>query len=211
MTSNPFATRYVQPGAIPWFSTNTHSLDYLEKRFHRLGRRVAIVGPHGSGKSTLMGHLIPKLGPVTYRAFADGQQDQLRDRENGIVWLQLRKPDAQHRIRQSKDAWAPGGLLAIDGWEQISWLGRFRILLATNRIGLDLLVTSHCAAWGLPALVQLTVDAERANDIVQFLLRCNPGRGAVQLTDLQHSLHKHQMNLREVLMDLYDQFQNRST
>ena len=53
---NPFSTRFVQPGAIPWFAADT-SLSTLLFRLYDVGNRAIICGPHGSGKSTILSHL----------------------------------------------------------------------------------------------------------------------------------------------------------
>lgn len=68
---NPFATRYVRPGMVDWFDTDAPSLAAIARRFtEELEWRAAIVGPHGTGKSTLLEHLIPMLGQVRYREIA---------------------------------------------------------------------------------------------------------------------------------------------
>jgi Mrp family chromosome partitioning ATPase len=60
--SNPFATRHTRPGAVPPLDPAGAPLDIgvvlvaLERH-----RRVAIVGPHGTGKSTLLAALADTL------------------------------------------------------------------------------------------------------------------------------------------------------
>ena len=57
---NPFATRFVRPGAIPYrFANGLVGRDRASLRQHDW--RGEIVGPHGSGKSTLVQTLIPPL------------------------------------------------------------------------------------------------------------------------------------------------------
>ena len=57
--ANPFATRHVRPGAIPFHFPAETSAAQLVARLRELNWRGAIVGPHGSGKSTLLVALAP--------------------------------------------------------------------------------------------------------------------------------------------------------
>jgi hypothetical protein len=58
-SSNPFATRHFAPGQIPFFFPAPHSLDSLSNQLmSQKAFRWAIIGPHGSGKSTLIAHLL---------------------------------------------------------------------------------------------------------------------------------------------------------
>src|SRR5688572_1019538 len=52
--SNPFATCWTRPGAIPFQFSDGESTTSLIARFESQRWRGAIVGPHGSGKSTLL-------------------------------------------------------------------------------------------------------------------------------------------------------------
>lgn len=110
---NPFATRYVRPGQLAWIGDGPHSLSKLVDTFTlELHCRAAIVGPHGTGKSTLLAHMIPLLGYVAYHqplnltscfltADAAGETDAFLGRNyrpapteprmRAIVWLALRR------------------------------------------------------------------------------------------------------------------------
>ncbi|MBN2192242.1 MAG: hypothetical protein JW751_05455 [Polyangiaceae bacterium] len=46
----------MRPGVVPWFG----DLEALYSRWHDLGQRAQIVGPHGTGKSTLLAHLVAR-------------------------------------------------------------------------------------------------------------------------------------------------------
>ncbi len=59
--SNPFATRWVKPGAVRYcFPADVNTQTLIEKLKDRHWRG-AIVGPHGSGKSTLLCELISAI------------------------------------------------------------------------------------------------------------------------------------------------------
>jgi hypothetical protein len=66
-TSNPFCSRFLQPGSIPFCFRGTESISQLADRIRaprgkratrgikaQTALRLSIVGPHGSGKSTLL-------------------------------------------------------------------------------------------------------------------------------------------------------------
>ena len=59
--SNPFSTRFVRPGAIPFCFPQGEGAGTLVTRLERQGWWGQIVGPHGSGKSTLLAQLRPHL------------------------------------------------------------------------------------------------------------------------------------------------------
>src|SRR5579859_6457327 len=59
--SNPFSTRCVRPGAIPFRFPPGESAATMVDRLERQGWWGQIVGPHGSGKSTLLAALLPEL------------------------------------------------------------------------------------------------------------------------------------------------------
>jgi polynucleotide 5'-kinase involved in rRNA processing len=59
--SNPFATRWTRPGAVPFDFDRRGAVDELVERLAESDWRGAIVGPHGSGKSTLVAALLPAI------------------------------------------------------------------------------------------------------------------------------------------------------
>ncbi len=66
--SNPFSTRFVRPGALAYRFPPGESAATLVERLAASGWRGQIVGPHGSGKSTLvaaLGETLPRspVGP----------------------------------------------------------------------------------------------------------------------------------------------------
>ena len=59
--SNPFSSRYVRPGAIPFFFPEDCRVELLLSRLEENGWQGEILGRHGSGKSALLAHLIPGI------------------------------------------------------------------------------------------------------------------------------------------------------
>src|SRR5258707_1037455 len=76
--SNPFSTRFVRPGAIPYQFPERVTADSLVEQLRSQNCRGAIIGPHGTGKSTLLATLIPAIEnagcKVRSIALHDGQR-----------------------------------------------------------------------------------------------------------------------------------------
>lgn len=221
MKSNPLATRFVAPGRLPWHPQRGQTLEVLRDRLSkRFDYRAAIVGPHGSGKSTLLEHLVPLLGEVVLRASSYGDtlpehEDAGKVSSNGraIVWLKLRGRLASQRlVVQSRRLWSQrGSLLVIDGYEQLSRVARGMVLARTQIAGAGLLVTSHRPTW-LPTLTETEADPILAQQLLDQLLTSHSLESAererlLDTARLRTLLDKHDGNLREVFMELYDELE----
>lgn len=124
--------------------------------------------------------------------------------DGGSIWLVLRrgaKPDF------CRSAWRPGRILVLDGYEQLSYLGRLAIAAETRMKRMGLLVTSHRRV-RLPTLVTTLVTPEAMRRIVQqAAVQAGVGPDAVpRVGRLQELLDCHHGNAREVMMQLYDEF-----
>ena len=56
-SENPFCTRRISPGAIPYIFPPGENAETLVDRLRQAGWWGEITGPHGSGKSTLLAAL----------------------------------------------------------------------------------------------------------------------------------------------------------
>ena len=140
LLSNPFASRWVQPGALPYLFPAGESMQMLLERLQINNWWGQIVGPHGSGKSTLLASLLPEMERFGRKprlvALHDGQR---RLPSAMMQWI------GQERKGQNQ-------ILIIDGYEQLSYWSRFRLKHHCRRLGMGLLATSHHSV-GLPDLV----------------------------------------------------------
>ena len=187
---NPFSTRYTRPGAIPFVFPPAVSAEGLVEQLRGQGWRGAIIGPHGSGKSSLVASLIPAIRRA-------GKEVQL-----------IELHDGQRRLPVDLDGreMADGSVVVVDGYEQLSWWNRLRLRSVTRRRGLGLLVTSH-APTALPLLFRTSTDLELAQAIVRSLLA---GRAElVTREQLAHRFESRHGDLREFLFDLYDLYEER--
>src|SRR5437764_10280820 len=103
MSSNPFATRFIRPGAIPFLFLDGDSAEAIIERLKANHWRGQIVGEHGSGKSTLVATLIPLLEQAG----------------RNIVLIKI-GPGERRLPEIGKSSLLPTTDLIVDGYEQLS-------------------------------------------------------------------------------------------
>jgi hypothetical protein len=89
----------------------------------------------------------------------------------------------------------------IDGFEERSWLGRWRERIASRARGRGMLVTAHRPV-GLPTLIELRPDEALVRRLVSHLSANTPT--PVTLADVTARIARHGENVREVLFELFD-------
>jgi energy-coupling factor transporter ATP-binding protein EcfA2 len=197
--SNPFATRFIRPGAIEYIFPPGQSAESLVAALRENQWVGEIVGPHGSGKSTLVAALVPEL-----------------KRAGRNVIRYVITPDAENRT----GCLAPPGAFAVlsrlpleqdtqlilDGFERISWWWRRRIQVHCRRRRAGLLVTAHQSV-GLPLLVETRPTKQLAQQIVERLVPA--GDSTISPADVQAAFARCDRNLRETLFALFDVYQSR--
>ncbi len=183
---NPFSTRHVRPGAIPYIFPSGESSQQLLQLLERNGWWGEIIGPHGSGKSALLATLIPLI------------------EQTGRKTLLIELHDGQRRLPVDLGAeprLEAGSLIVIDGYEQLSRFSRFRVRRFCRRQEVGLLVTAHRPV-GLPPLYRSNVSIETAEQVVAWLL--GEAEPLVTKDQLADCLQNHGGDLRESLFALYD-------
>jgi hypothetical protein len=184
--SNPFSTRFVRPGAIPFRFPEGEDAGTLVARLQRQGWWGQIVGPHGSGKSTLLAALLPEL-----------------ERRRAVVRVELHEED--RRLPAAAWSASAGEVLMVDGYEQLGWWSRRGVQGHCRRRGCGLQVTTHFDL-GLPELYRTRVTPALARTLIEGLLT-EEQRPLVADLDLERHLARHRGSLREVLFDLYDRYE----
>jgi hypothetical protein len=190
---NPFSTRRWRPGALDYLFSAGESVATLIDRLRRQGWYGQVVGPHGTGKSTLLATLIPAIRDA--------------GREPFLITLH----DGRRRLTMSEWRSIPPGSAAIvivDGYEQLSAWSRFRLRVRCRQRGLGLLVTSHEEV-GLPELTQTYVSPELALAVVERLAPTTPDDRIIEPAEVVDRLAARSGNLREALFDLYDLYEKR--
>ena len=187
---NPFATRYVRPGALEFLFPPAMTAQRLVDRLQRNGWMGQICGPHGSGKSTLLATLIPAL--------------QAASRTTHLVVLrngQSRWP----RETTSVDEWDHTLQVLVDGFEQLGWLTRRRLLRWCRKRNSGLLVTAH-QPMGLPEVWSTETSLSLANELLERWLT-DAERRRVPRQAVEMAFRDCGGNLRETWFRLYDVFQ----
>jgi len=197
--TNPFATRWVRPGALHYHFANGTSAAAVVERLKKNCWRGAIVGPHGSGKSALLLSLIPLIETAGRRVEAIS----LHDRERAL------SAEFTGAIR-GKDGLGPAPMLpVVDGYEQLGWWARRSLGAMCRRDDCGLLVTVHreIAAGGLPILYRTQADLETVQYIIDHELPAHGG--LIQPADVAIAFAAAHGNTREALFSLYDLFERR--
>jgi hypothetical protein len=192
--TNPFATRHVKPGAMPFIFPAGESLDGLVARLADNEWQGEIVGPHGSGKSTLLASLIDRIERTGHKVVVYRLHE-------GDRYL----PEQPTNIRTI----LTGTLVVVDGYEQLPYLRKWMLRSLCNLRGFGLLVTAH-ARTGLPLLWQTAVDLATFKQIVNQLLAADAAQPTpLEPDDIAAAHAAHPMNLREALFKLYDTVESR--
>ncbi|MBI2389631.1 MAG: hypothetical protein HYV09_08545 [Deltaproteobacteria bacterium] len=182
--SNPFSTANVRPGAVRWVGGD--SVAMVAARLEAAGAGQ-IVGAHGTGKSTLLAHLVRHL------------------RASGREVLVTRDGKVQPR---------PGVIVALDGGESmprasLRALAR-RAASRASVVGSGIVATAHCDL-GLPTIARTSVDVAIARAVVREVLARWPSLSPPPDDDLAASLSRHGGDLRLVLFELYDRHERRAS
>lgn len=186
---------------------------------------MLLVGPHGSGKSTLLHHLAKALGCVRVKADAFGRLEHppakpaVDNKPHNLIHLQVRRERAagshcfpkrvsanpEHVLRLTQQHWRSGNILLLDGLEQLRPWSRTLLLLAARRAGVRVLATSHRQHLGFTELHRTEANLSIAEQVVSILMKDHDNTVTAGLDHpLRDSFAKHEGNMREVLMDLYD-------
>jgi hypothetical protein len=189
-TDNPYATKATRSGTIPYYFPAGQTPADLVERLRGARWRGQIIGPHGSGKSTLLARLAAALSRAGTRVmFARVFQGK-----EGLAefWPALEAPSP------------PDGPLVfmIDGFEQLRFGTRWSITRTCQRRDYGLLITGHRPQLGLPVVYRARMSEGIAWEVVSRLTMAPSLMPPREL--LARLLAKHEGNLREVLLDLYD-------
>ena len=190
MNSNPFATRFTRPGAIPYLFADGESAPALIERLRTHDWCGQIIGPHGSGKSTLLAALVPALE-------AAGKT---------VVSLALHQGQ-RHLPPFDRALLSEHAQLIIDGYEQLSWWSRWRASSLCRRTRAGLIVTAHSDV-GLPTIYQTQPSEALAQRVVKSLL--SAGEVTITPADVSTAFSVAKGDVRETLFKLFDVYQQRA-
>jgi hypothetical protein len=161
----------------------------LFERLKKLNYRAAIVGPHGTGKTTLLEDMEPRLVALGFR----------------VIHLRLDRETRSFErlfLRELFSTLSERDVILFDGAEQMSRMQWQRFKIRSKRAA-GLVITSHRRGM-LPTLIECATSSELLREIIRELLG---GEARCELPDKLHTnkLHtKHDGNLRDALREMYD-------
>lgn len=191
LESNPFSTRFIRPGAIDYVFPPGVTADTLAADLQQHGWRGAIIGPHGSGKSSLLEAMRPALERLDRQIVFQ----QLHGGQRSLDWSAI-----------NTSQWTSRTLVIIDGYEQLSLWQRLLLRARCRQRGAGLLVTAHQPV-RLPTIFTTQPSLELALAIVQRLLPDSDDR--ITPADVTEAYTSKKSDLREMLLGLYDVFRQR--
>jgi hypothetical protein len=138
---NPFRTSRLLALPVHWGHTPPET---LLARWHAAGRRGALVGTHGTGKTTRMRALAARLATEGWT----------------IIWMQWHDDGTTTPAdwRATLRAAGPRDIVCLDGSENLGLLGAYRLHRYTRRAG-GVLATRHRRSFLLPTLATYAPDA----------------------------------------------------
>ncbi|NNE00804.1 MAG: hypothetical protein HKN47_26110 [Pirellulaceae bacterium] len=224
--TNPFSTRFVRPGSIPYqfsidrsvdptsrnplWSDDPHTTDPCRRIVHSLLKSGTgtIVGQHGTGKTTLLHTLANELD-IHFDAIEWVQLHAATDRSFATRLRQYRQ-NTKHlwhchaRLRkwpgQSKRQ-----LLIVDGLEQLNGWTRRRMIQTANRWGHTVLATCHHRIPTMATLFQTATQSSVIERLTDELIAQSPAdlQNVIRTELLRRDLTTVE-NVRELWFDLYD-------
>ena len=149
--------------------------DWLPARMLKQG---LIVGPHGSGKTTLIHSLLPHLKEAfEIDGCSQVHQLQLTMPLESDLWARFKhRRYARDAVNEVMAGLPGGGLLVVDGIEQLCHRDQKQLIQKTQRQNIFLLATSRKPVYKMGILYQTAVDAMLVNSLVNGCSRMRPHR-----------------------------------
>ena len=196
MQANPFATRFFQPGALEYeYFGRTNSRELIERFWKLQNGKGSILGPHGSGKSTLIATLMREIEslkptvPIHHVRFSSGTA-------------------SFSALEKSRRHWKTDSVAILDGYEQLSWLSKVLVRMTAAKRSIRLLITTHKPVQGFETLWTTFVDEDSSRWVIRELLQKNNkapiAPSLLESPEWHASRAQHGQNLRESLFDMYD-------
>jgi len=195
---NPFETRWIKPGQMDFLPNGFISIRELATQIVKDTPRCEILGEHGVGKSSLLRALQSHLGQQSisnHLIYACGEFPH-----NGPP---LKFATVKLLLRESD-------VLFIDGFEQLNWWTRRRIIRYSEKHDHALIITCH-QTQRLPCLVHLVATETLVLKLVHSLQQAQQVGEVVAARDVRELHQRFGNNVRELLFACYDLYEQRTT
>ena len=229
--SNPFCTRFVRPGSIAYqFHTETKAESSTDQssigtssigtssdtNCQRIARQLVahqrslIIGPHGTGKTTLLCTLAPYLEAsfdftLTVRLHAPHTKNPHINNWRARIANRRQNAKLVHDAIQRLRAGSGRTLLIIDGLEQLSWRARWWTMWSASSTGARILATSHHPTPRFQIVHQTWTDSPTIKRLTSQLTADQSNE--IQAT-VNEALSRRELtpdtNVRDLWFELYD-------
>ena len=173
----------------------------------RMLRQGLIVGPHGSGKTSLIHSLLPHLKEAfEIDGCSQVHQLQLTMPLESDLWARFKhRRCARDAVNEVLAGLPGGGLLVVDGIEQLCNRDQKKLIQKTQRQNIFLLATSHQPVCKMGILYQTAVDVMLINSLVNGLLKdASPQVVEIVAAELEKRDLARLTNVRDLWFELYD-------
>lgn len=192
--SNPFATCWTRPDVLPRHERAGQGADDLLVQLKKATWQGQVVGPHGSGKTSLLMEVNRRLS----------------ERKRTPLWLPIEASKVRPLIRQICRFADDRTVVLMEGFERANRWHQHRLLAACAGRGSGWLITTHerLRSRRTPVVAQVRATVETALLLYEHLTqqRSSP----VTRDHVVRSFREQSGNLREVWFDLYEQHEMRT-
>lgn len=191
--SNPFSSRFTHPDKMDFQFAPGPRLQQIMYRLWDTDCWGEIVGPHGSGKSTLIALLVKQANRFGISPHLFSLHDKQRAMPTG--W----KQDVWDQFEPGRKT-----MVIVDGFEQLSRFARWRLRRTCSLKKWGLLVTAHTTV-DLPTLYRTATSMQLTLLLVDSLQQGSPL--SISPAQIEQAYQRHNGNLRLVFHDLFDQYE----
>ncbi len=190
---NPFASHRVESlkYRYPGFD-----FDDAVARLEEMQWRAAILGPHGTGKTTLLLEL--------YRYFQNSTDE--RSNSSRLWFVPLDRTVRNQQWLELLEECSPQQILLVDGIERLSWSKRLQLLglgptwIRQSSLPRSIVVTTHRSV-GLPVWLHTTANPATMEEL---LLELHPTASPETIDQARELFIARRGNIRDVFWKLYD-------
>ena len=179
--------------------------DIFYIHFINFAYQSQIIGGHGTGKTSFLFEFVCYLESrkhiVNHFTLHDGQRSLPRE-----FWERQKTLVAQFLDGAMKEP----PIAVVDGYEQLSLAQKIRLRRTCRKGQSGLLITTHTTAWRLPVLLRTETTDATLQYIIGHLFRNLPDIEPPDKALCRSLFDRHQGNLRNVLFDLYDHYEESS-